>query len=83
MTDVEAVEAEMNDPDAWGDVVEPPSRGSRPSYAAIASAVQAVLDCGLYELELRQDGKPVADPVWRLAKALERAGLIDARGVGR
>lgn len=59
---------------------------TRPSYDQIADAIAACLAAGLYELELRQDGQPVPDPVWRLARVLERNGLIDAaafRGNGR
>jgi hypothetical protein len=57
---------------------------AEPGYERIAAAIGDALDSGLYEIELtedgielRQDGSAVEDPVLRLARVLDKAGLID------
>lgn len=50
-----------------------------PTYEEIANAMQTVLDAACIELDIRQDGHTIT--LARLARCLDKAGLIDWSGV--
>lgn len=52
---------------------------AEPSYEDISDAIQTALDSSLIDVTLTQDGHPAE--LWQLARCLDKAGLIDWKGV--
>lgn len=59
----------------------PRPRKPEPTTEQIVEAVETVLDAALLEVTVLQDGRPSS--LYRLVHALDRAGLIDWKAVGR
>lgn len=50
---------------------------AEPGYQQIADAIEAACDAAALTLDARRDGVPVEEPYLRLARVLDKAGLID------
>jgi hypothetical protein len=50
---------------------------AEPGYQRIADAIASACDTAALALDARRDGVPVAEPYLRLARVLDKAGLID------
>jgi hypothetical protein len=59
------------------EVLELLSTPVEPGYQRIADAIASACDTAALALDARRDGVPVAEPYLRLARVLDKAGLID------